>query len=541
MFSLTNKFKLRDSLMDEKFLPLGIQDFEDMMQRNFVYVDKTKYIYELLRSPKAFYFMSRPRRFGKSLLVSTLGYLFQGRRDLFEGLWISENTDWKWEKHPVVKIDFNGINSKTPNLLEKSLVNSISNIGKEYQISLQSKMIPDNFLELIKKLKKTYQKEVVVLIDEYDKPLINHLGKGDKALEIAKQNRDVLKQFFGVLKEQDVSGALRLIFITGISKFSRVSPFSDLNNLDDLSMKPEYSCLFGYDEEELEKYFNHYIKKMSQEIADSYENCKSQLQTWYNGYRFTEEDKKVYNPFSILNVLKNKRFKNYWFETGTPSFLVNLIKERDYPIPSIENLTLPEDSFTTYDLETLDLEPLLFQTGYITINDLDEIMYQLGYPNQEVKVSFLSYLYKHFSLVKDTQLKNKYKLISLHLRNGEIDDFIELVNSILAAIPYNLIADQAESYYHSLFYLMLSASGVNVLSEVLTSHGRIDIALEYPDKVYVIELKCNQNADKAIAQIKEKRYLEKYIASGRDIFLIGINFDTTARSITGWKWEKVTD
>ena len=409
--------------MAEKFLPLGIQDFEDMIEGNFVYVDKTKDIYELIRSPKAFYFLSRPRRFGKSLLVSTLGYLFQGRRDLFNGLWIAENTNWKWEKHPVVKIDFNGINSSTPSLLTKSLTNLIFTIGKEYKISLQSKMIPNGFVELIKKLQSKYEKDVIILIDEYDKPLISHLGKGEKELEIAKQNRDVLKQFFGVLKEQDVSGALRLVFITGVSKFTRVSLFSDLNNLDDLSMESQFSAMFGYTEDELENNFHNYIKIMANKLAISYQECKDQLQSWYNGYRFTEKFEKVYNPFSVLNALKKKKFQNYWFETGTPSFLVNLIKENDYPIPTIEKLTLPEDSFTTYDLETLDLEPLLFQTGYITIEDHDDIMYQLSYPNQEVKVSFLSYLYKHFSLVKDTQLKNQYKLISRYLKHNNLESF----------------------------------------------------------------------------------------------------------------------
>jgi len=525
--------------MAEEFLPLGIQDFEDMIEGNFVYVDKTKDIYELIRSPKAFYFMSRPRRFGKSLLVSTLGYLFQGRRDLFEGLWIAENTNWKWEKHPVVKVDFNGINSKTATLLEKSLNNLIITIGEEHQISLQSKMIPDSFVELIKKLQSKYKKDIVVLIDEYDKPLINHLGKGDKELEIAKQNRDVLKQLFGVLKGQDVSGALRLVFITGVSKFSRVSIFSDLNNLDDLSMKSKYGYLLGYNEDELDKYFFQYIKKMSDEMDISFENCKSLLQTWYNGYRFTEAEKKVYNPFSILNVLNNRRFKNYWFETGTPSFLVNLIKEKDYPIPEIEKLKLHEHSFTTYDLENLKLEALLFQTGYITISDYDEIFYTLSYPNQEVKTSFADYLYSQLVEIQSPSLKDRYHLLAVYLQKQKINDFIEVVNSILASIPYTHIANQDESYYHTIFYLMVSASGVLVETEVLTSHGRIDIAVEFKDKVYIIELKCNQSADKAITQIKEKRYAEKYENSNRNVFSIGINFDTSQRAITDWKSEQL--
>ena len=525
--------------MPEKFLPLGIQDFETMRKGNFVYVDKTEYINKLIHPIQAFYFMSRPRRFGKSLLVSTLGYFFEGRRDLFEGLWIAENTDWKWEQHPVVKIDFNQISHETVEKLREGLSYALNDIGENNGIEIKGNLLAENFRELIIELEKRYNSSVVVLVDEYDKPLISHLGKGAAELEIAKQNRDVLKQFFGVLKGQDVSGALRLVFITGVSKFSRVSIFSDLNNLDDLSMQSPFNEMFGYTEDELEQYFRHYIKSMANTLKLSYRECKVQLQTWYNGYRFTEKDEKVYNPFSILNALKNRNFKNYWFETGTPSFLMNLIREKDYAIPSLERLSLPEESFTTYDLETLDLEPLLFQTGYITINDYDGIMYELGYPNQEVKTSFLSYLYRQLSLVKDAQLKNSYKLISLHLANRELDKFIDLVNNILAAIPYNLIANQAESYYHSLFYLMLSASGVNVFTEIMASRGRMDIAVEYPDKVYIIELKCNQKADQAIQQIKDQHYADRYLPSGRHIYLVGINFSTSKRCITDWKWEQL--
>jgi len=525
--------------MPEKFLPLGIQDFETMRKGNFVYVDKTEYINKLIHPIQAFYFMSRPRRFGKSLLVSTLGYFFEGRRDLFEGLWIAENTDWKWEQHPVVKIDFNQISHETVEKLREGLSYALNDIGENNGIEIKGNLLAENFRELIIELEKRYNSSVVVLVDEYDKPLISHLGKGAAELEIAKQNRDVLKQFFGVLKGQDVSGALRLVFITGVSKFSRVSIFSDLNNLDDLSMQSPFNEMFGYTEDELEQYFRHYIKSMANTLKLSYRECKVQLQTWYNGYRFTEKDEKVYNPFSILNALKNRNFKNYWFETGTPSFLVNLMKENNYPVPEIEHLKLHEHSFTTYDLENLRLEALLFQTGYITITDYDGIFYSLSYPNQEVKTSFADFIYSELVEIRSPSLKDRYRLLAVLLQQQKIDEFIEVVNSILASIPYSHIARQDESYYHTVFYLMLSASGVLVQTEVLTSIGQIDIAVEFSDKVYIIELKCNQAADKAIAQIKERRYSEKYFSSGRDIYLIGINFDTAKRRITDWKWEKL--
>lgn len=526
--------------MAEKFLPIGIQDFEIMRSGNFVYVDKTEYIYELVRPPQAFYFLSRPRRFGKSLMVSTLAYLFQGRKELFEGLWLDENTDWEWTKHPVVKIDFNGISHDTHQLLKQGIVDNIKDIAMQNGLSVSKNLIPESFKELILKLEKKNQSPVVVLVDEYDKPLISHLGKGQEELEIAKKNRDVLKQFFGVLKEQDVSGALRFVFLTGVSKFSRVSIFSDLNNLDDLSMRSEFGAILGYSENDLEHYFSQYIEKLAKKTGISYQACREQLQIWYNGYRFTKKDEKVYNPFSILNVLKNKDFRNYWFETGTPSFLVNLIRENNYPIADIENLKLDEDTFTTFDLERLRLEALLFQTGYITIDNYDGIFYGLNYPNQEVKKSFLKYLYAELTEIKDSSLKDSYKILADQLQKNDLDGFIKTVNAILSSIPYTQIAHQDEAYYHTIFYLMLSASGVLVLTEVLTSKGRTDIAVEYPDKVYVIELKCNQGADKAIAQIKEKKYADKYRASGRAIYLVGINFDTSVREVTDWKMEKMT-
>jgi len=527
--------------MAEKFLPLGIQDFETMRTGNFVYVDKTEYIYKLINPIQAFYFMSRPRRFGKSLLISTLGYFFEGRRDLFEGLWIAENTDWKWEKHPVVKIDFNAIDHNNADELKQGLLDRIADINKSYKVELSTRQLSRSFSNLIINLNKKYNQEVVILVDEYDKPLISHLGKGEKELEIAKQNRDVLKQFFGVLKGQDVSGALRLVFITGVSKFSRVSIFSDLNNLRDLSMNSQFANFLGYTEKELKKYFCSYIQSLADYMHLPYDKCLENLQAWYNGYQFTKKADKVYNPFSILNVLQDKEFQNYWFETGTPSFLVNLIKERNYPIIEIEKLKLHEHSFTTYDLENLRLEALLFQTGYITITDYDNIFYSLSYPNQEVKKSFADYIYSELVEIRSPSLKDRYHLLAGHLQNKEFDEFIEVVNSILASIPYTHIANQDESYYHTIFYLMVSASGVLVQTEVLTSLGRIDIAVEFNDKVYIIELKCNQSADKAIAQIKEKRYAEKYGSSGRDIFIIGINFDTTERNITDWKWEMFTE
>jgi len=485
-----------------------------------------------------FYFLSRPRRFGKSLLVSTLKALFEGRKELFKGLWI-ENSDWAWKPHPVVAIDFNGLDAGDANKLEKSLFAVLDRSAKAHGITLKSDLLPLKFVELLLELAGKYREKVVVLIDEYDKPIITHLGEGEAALKTAEQNRTTLKKFFGVLKESDVSANLRFVFITGVSKFSRVSLFSDLNNLEDLTMHTAYAGMLGYTQEELERYFSEWIAGFATKQKTNTEVILQKLRLWYTGYRFTEEEMAVYNPFSIVNAFSQYKFKTFWFETGTPSFLENLIRERDYPIPQIENLEIPEAAFSTYDLENLSLEALLFQTGYVTIRGYDAELYRLGYPNQEVKSSFSAFLYNRLAEGVDTVLKAQFKRLHQYLEREDVAQFIETTNAILSAIPYTQHQQQGEAYYHTIFYLMVAASGVLVQTEALASRGRMDIAVEFDDKVYVIELKCNQTAEQALAKIRAKRYQEKYVQSGRRIFLVGIDFDTEQRAISEWKMESV--
>ena len=522
----------------EKFLPVGISEFEKFTKGNFIYVDKTQYIYEMVKIPQAFYFLSRPRRFGKTLLVSTLQMLFEGKKDLFDGLWI-EKSDWKWEYHPVMIIDFSQISLDTPENLKLGINNMLDKIAKNFSLPLEQQLLKEKFVELITNLGKKFDNNVVILVDEYDKPIIEHLGKGDDHLEIAKANRDILKQFFGVLKGIDVSAALRMVFITGISKFSRVSIFSDLNNLNDLTMQDSYSALLGYTDEELHQYFGGFVKSVADTIGVDKSEIYEKIHKWYHGYRFSDIDIRVYNPFSVLNLLVNKKFKNYWFETATPSFLVNLIKEKKYPIPDMEKLELSELRFSSYDLDRLSLEPLLLQTGYLTIQDARENIYTLNYPNQEVKVSFLSYLYDQIVETPSTAIKEQFTRLHEYLNQNEMNRFIDTVNNILSSIPYQHIYDQDEHYYHTVFYLMLSASGAQVHTEVLTSLGRIDLEVYFENKIYIIELKCNQPADKAIEQIKQKKYFEKHTSSGKKILLMGINFDTEQRRIVDRKSESI--
>lgn len=520
-----------------KKLPISISEFDRLIRQNCVYVDKTRYLYKMA-TEGMFYFLSRPRRFGKSLLVSTLQNFFEGNKELFKGLWI-ENADWDWAAHPVLKIDFSEISNETPEKLKEGIWLTLAGFAQDHGLNLSSKLLPESFKEVIIGLNRQKGEGVVVLVDEYDKPLITHLGKGEAALEIAKRNRDVLRDFYGVLKGGNVNAALQFVFITGISKFARVSIFSELNNLNDLTMHPAYAELLGYTQEELERAFAGFIRTLAEDSNESAHIVLDKLKTWYNGYRFTVKEALVYNPYSIVNVFEKGLFQNYWFETATPAFLVDLIKEKHYPIADIENLQLQETSFSAYDLDRLDLEPLLFQTGYITIHEFDGSRYRLGYPNQEVKTAFLSHLYKSFVDIPSTALREQYTRLHEYLEQDHLDLFIETANAILSAIPYPHIEGQDEHYYHTVFYLMLAASGVLVHTEVLTSHGRIDMEVHFHDRIYLVELKCNQSAEQAIAQIKEKKYFEKHLQSGKKILLLGINFSTPERRIAGWQVEVI--
>ncbi|MDM8523502.1 ATP-binding protein [Desulfococcaceae bacterium HSG8] len=513
-------------------LPIGDSSFESIRANECVYVDKTRHLFQMADEGK-YYFMSRPRRFGKSLTVSTLRCMFQGKKDLFDGLWIAENTEWEWKPHPVVLLDFNEISHDTPENLKLSLQRTLHQSAGDHDLSSDAPLLKNQFKELILSLYQKTGMPVVILIDEYDKPLIDHLGKGEKALETAKANRDILKYFFGVIKGGDVSSALRLVFITGVSKFTRVSIFSELNNLEDLTMTETYSDMLGYTREELETYFPSHIRLLSEKTGIPETEIMEKLERHYDGYRFSKRDIRVYNPFSILSALKQKDFRNYWFETGTPAFLVNLLKDNGWYLPEIETMRATEAVFSTYELEDLRPEALLFQTGYLTIRDVTERLYTFDYPNQEVKTSFLEILFH--SWTRGLRDSSQFVLLAGYLQREEYEQFIETMSAIFASIPYALETKRDEAYFHTVFYLMVCASGVNARSEIMTCKGRIDLAMEFPDKIYIIEFKCNQSAQAGIDQIREKGYADKYRQRGKKIILMGINFDSEERNISEWK------
>lgn len=515
-------------------LPIGIQVFETMRKEGYLYVDKTQDIYRMV-TQGMFYFLSRPRRFGKSLLVSTLECLFQAKKELFEGLWIADYGDWAWKCHPVIVLDFNGIPGSTPQKLERSLARRLRKIAEIYAVSLEANDIEFQLQDLILALYDSTGMPVVVLIDEYDKAIIDHLGKGKDGLTIAKANRDILKSFFGVLKDEMISAVLRFVLLTGVSRFSKVSVFSELNNLDDISMSDRYAEMLGYTHEELENRFRGYLEHFAEKLGWSCEQVIAKLAQHYNGYRFSEKDTRVYNPFSILKALSETRFKDYWFETGTPTFLTDLLKREHYNLPAIEGLNVSRSIFTTFDIDHLLPEAVLFQTGYLTIKDVQSGVYTLDYPNQEVKTAFSESLLFAYTEGISKEASSQVLRLAHYLQEEEFDAFFDTVTAIFASIPYDIETKRDEAYFHTLFYLMVSASGAGTQSSVLTSRGRIDLVVQFPDKIYIIEFKCNQDAETAIRQIHKQGYAEKYRQKGETIILMGINFSTEQRNLAEWK------
>lgn len=513
-------------------LPVGIASFEVLREGGFVYVDKTEDIYRMV-DEGIYYFLARPRRFGKSLLVSTLRCLFQGRRELFEGLWIAD-AEWAWAEHPVVLLDFNQIARDTPQNLELALKRELTNTAARYQATLEEPLLEGQFHELIRKLQQRMGQPVAVLVDEYDKPIIDHLGQGPERAAIARANRDILKRLFGVLKGGDVTPILRFVLLTGISRFSKVSVFSELNNLNDLSMHPRYATLLGYTPAEVEANFAPHLERFTAAQGVSRAALLERLAQTYDGYRFTKRAVTVYNPFSTLKALEMGDFGHYWFETGTPTFLIELLREQQYPLPQLEHFQAQIYLFATYDLESLQPEALLFQTGYVTIKDVEGVLYTFGYPNQEVKVAFVTQLLYAFAGQSKQRVDSLTARLAGHLRAEDFTAFFETIQAIFAKIPYTLNTRRDEAYFHTLFYLMIAASGAQADPELLTSRGRIDLAVTFAEQVYVMEFKCNQSPQVALEQIRARGYAERYRGSGKRVFLMGLEFSPEERNLVAW-------
>lgn len=515
-----------------KPLPIGNATFRHIIEGGFLYIDKTRYIYELIRPYKGVYFLARPRRFGKSLMVSTLEEVFRGNKHLFKGLWIDENGDYDWPIHPVIRLDLGRKQITSAAELEKYLDFQIQLIAKDNNVDLLGYDAETHLQDLIRHLAK--ENRVVILIDEYDKPILDNITELDDAEEIRK----VLKGFYGVIKAMDAY--IRFVFITGVSKFSKVSVFSDLNNLFDLTMQTAMGTSLGLTEAEIRENLQSHIQQFAEEESVASEAFIDKIRFWYNGFCFAPNAVNVYNPFSTLLLFQNQRFSNYWFETGTPTFLINLIHKGDYDIADFEDLYVNEMAFSTYELKRLAIIPLMFQTGYLTIKDYDSetLFYTLSYPNYEVENAFLVYLLDAFSNVEQGLSASYLQRLIDALQKHDLSLFFERLRALYANIDYDLHINK-EKYYQTIFYLVFKLIGLQIDAEVKTNKGRIDAVIELADSIYIFEFKIDQNATVALEQIETNAYYQKYQERNKTITQVGANFDRNERNITDWKSAEV--
>jgi hypothetical protein len=498
-------------------LPVGQQYFSNLRQNKELYIDKTKYIYEFCQQKTAFYFLSRPRRFGKSLLVDTIGELFEGNQALFEGLWIADKWDWS-QTYPVIRLSLDAIGHEKT--LDIALQLTLQEIAEEFEVELKRKTSGAMLKELIEKVARKRGKQVVILIDEYDRPIVDHIDPYN--FQKALKQRDTLKEFFDVLKK--ASKNIRLLFITGITKFARVSLFSSLNHLVDLTLNPNCAALCGYTQAELEHSFAPYLEKMP---ADTLE----QLKYWYNGYSWDGKTF-LYNPFSILNFFFSGRYENYWFQTGTPSFLVRLLSKRfEYHLEEKEVSDLILENFVLEHQDKLDIDSLLLQTGYLTIKQVKPHQkWVLNYPNQEVKQAFGQFLLAEFT---ETRVSIPYGGDILEaLDNNNVKKVIDILNKLIQAIPDQNYIHNEEKFFHAVFHLIFTMIGTDVRYEFHTPIGRADTVVITQERIFIFEFKVNESADAALQQIIDKRYAEALRYRNLPIVGIGVSFQTNFKGIS---------
>lgn len=514
-----------------KRLPIGIQSFVKIrdVKENYYYIDKTKVLYELIQSGSV-YFLSRPRRFGKSLLVDTIKEAFLGNRDLFRDLYIEKFWDWSI-RYPVIKIDFSGGLSLNIESLKIKIQEYLDEIVRKEDLDIKNISISGKFREIIQSLNLKYSRKVVVLIDEYDKPILDCITN----IELAKEIRDCLRDLYSVLKASDEY--LQFVLLTGVSKFSKVNLFSGLNHLRDITLHEKYSTICGYTESEL---------TIFQERLEGVDREK--LKFHYNGYNFLGE--KVYNPYDILLFLDEKKYKNYWCETGNPSFLFSLLQEKKYPIQSLYRTTISELQHSSFDIDSITLENLLFQTGYLTIDSVlnypGEIIYNLTFPNYEVKNCLNSTILDYLSNHSGDQGNNKEKLYKILIEL----DFLSMKSvftSFFASIPHDWYRKNQllnyEAYYASIFYCYFASLGLDVRPEESTNLGQIDMVVIIARKVFVFEFKVIEltGNGSALAQIKERKYFEKYLNESNEVYLVGVEFSRNNRNIENIEFEKLGD
>ena len=509
-----------------KKIPIGIQAFSKLIEGDCVYLDKTDMIYNIANTPACF-FLSRPRRFGKSLTLSTLHEYFDGQKELFNGLKI-EKLETKWEKYPVLHFDFNTGTYNTVEDVKSRISFMLSNYENIFGRNPHAASNSQRFESLVNAAASQTGKEVVVLVDEYDKPLLNNLFDED----LKKAIRAELKAFYGVLKTCDKH--IKMAFVTGVTKFSKVSLFSDVNNLKDISNSIEYSTLCGATEQEIHDELDCYVKAMADYNNISKDECYKELKRWYEGYHFSEETVDIYNPFGLMKALDSKKFKEFWFESGTPTFLAELIKKHNMPLTNLENVKRTEQQLSKIDNFNDDPIPMLYQSGYLTIKGYDNFLkrYTLSMPNKEIGEAFPKFIL-NFNIHKTDGGEFDITNFIEDVYNGDYKGFMKRLTALFADSSYQIVGE-AELYFQNVTYLIFKLLGFYSEAERTTSDGRIDAVVKTPQYIYVFEFKLDKPAKEALGQINSKEYALPFTADGRQLFKIGVSFSSETRKIAEW-------
>ena len=513
-----------------KDITSSVYNFEDLIQGNFLYVDKTEYIWQLIKPAKEMYFLSRPRRFGKSLTVSTLKAVFEGKKELFKGLAIYDKP-YDWKPYPVIHLDLNGLNFNSRDEFNSSLCGLVRECAEDHHINIKIESPEKMFRQLIRAL--SLSTSVVILLDEYDKPILNNISSPE-----VEQILSDLKAFYSVIKAFEER--LRFVFVTGVSKFCHVSLFSDLNNLTDITMDARYATMFGYTQEELEANFADKISAISN--GQDIDAFKAKIKEWYNGFRFHKNAKTVYNPVSLAKFFESKgEFNNYWFSTGTPSFLMELAKQKNFDFESSLKEPVPQITFNAFEIDNIDPLTLLLQTGYVTIKGTEErfgeTWYYLDFPNTEVTSAFSAYILNSYAGKTQTDGVRFVSEFATSLVKNDLKRLRKAMESFFAGIPYDVHKKQ-EATFQGIFFSVFRLLGVYIEAESETNDGRIDAVVQTPKAIYIFEFKLDNNPT-ALSQIKEKEYFKKYLLDKRDIYIIGVNFDSVKGNVVGWADEKL--
>ncbi len=515
--------------MSQKY-PIGIETFSKIIEGGYAYVDKTEVIYQLIQSGGQYYFLSRPRRFGKSLMLSTIEAYFSGKKELFDGLWLGEAEGVDWTPRPVLRLNFVDADASSADSVSKLIQSQLSDWEELFKVTNITEPLGRRFHNVIKHIATNTGQKVVVLIDEYDKVLVNTMHDS----ELHEEMKAILKPVFSVLKAADQY--IQFAMLTGVSRFSKLSIFSDLNNLEDISLHSDYAALCGITEDEVRKYFAPGIEDFAKKEETDFEGMMQILKDNYDGYHFAKVSPDIYNPFSLITSLKNKEILHRWFESGTPTFLMERISRMDENLNDVFSPIVSSRALSTTSISDTNIIHLLYQTGYLTIKsyDKEEDEYTLGLPNKEVATGVYENLLPFYTgkdmIANEDTLRNLRKQVN----KGDVDGFLTTLQSFMSGIPYHLSEDKPEIYYENNLFVILKLLGFDIATEEKTSDGRIDAVLKTSNYIYVIELKLNGSAEQAMAQIRAKNYDRPYQIDGRKVICIGISFSKETRTLDSW-------